>query len=97
MATAVRPSFLPLRREERLLIADVSQELLAPLLHKAPIALGDDEAALRVVVMAVVLISDEARSGREELGLHEGLDVGEVHVAPWAPESPGGRIIRAHG
>jgi hypothetical protein len=50
-----------------------------------------------VAVMAAVLIGDEARSGREELGLCEGLHVGVVQVAPRAPESPGGRVLRVRG
>jgi hypothetical protein len=90
----VRPSFLPLHREERLVIADVSWELLASLLHEALVALGDEEAALHVTVMAAVLVGDESRSGREELDIREGLDIGEVQLALWAPESPGGRVLR---
>jgi hypothetical protein len=50
-----------------------------------------------MAVTTAVLIGGEAQSGREELGLHEGLDVEEVQVALWAPESPGGRIIRVCG
>jgi hypothetical protein len=67
------------------------------LLHEALVALSDEEAALRVALMATVLVSDEAQRGREELGLHEGCHVGVVEVAPWAPESPGGRVVRARG
>jgi hypothetical protein len=58
-ATAVRPSLLPLHREELLLIADVSQERLASLLHEA---LGDEEAALRVAVTAAVLVGNSGVS-----------------------------------
>jgi hypothetical protein len=44
-------------------------------------------------VMAEVLVGDEAQSGREKLGLREGLDVGKVQVTSWVPESPGGPVI----
>jgi hypothetical protein len=50
-----------------------------------------------MAVMAAVLIGDEAQSGRQELGLREGLDIGAVQIRPWVPESPGGRVIRARG
>jgi hypothetical protein len=49
---------------------------------------------MRVAVMAAVLVGDEAWSGREELGLPEGLHVGVVQVAL---ELPGGRVIRTRG
>jgi hypothetical protein len=50
-----------------------------------------------MAVMSAVLVGDEARSRREELGLREGLHVGEVQVMLQAPESPGGRVIRVRG
>jgi hypothetical protein len=34
-----------------------------PLVHEALVALGDEEAALRMVVTAAVLVGDEAWSG----------------------------------
>jgi hypothetical protein len=81
-ATVVCPFFLPLHREERFLITEISRELLAPLLHEALVALGDEETALRVEVTTAVLVGDEAQSGCEELGLREGLNIGVVQVAP---------------
>jgi hypothetical protein len=48
-----------------------------------------------VALMATVLVGDEAQRGREELGLREGCHVGIVEVAPWASESPGGRVVCA--
>jgi hypothetical protein len=67
------------------------------MLHEALVTLGDEEAMLRVAVTAEVLISDEAWSVCEKLGLHEGLDIGEVQVAPWAPKSLGGHVIHTWG
>jgi hypothetical protein len=69
---------------------DIARELLPPLLHHALVALGDGEPALRLAVAVTVLVVDEARRGREELYLREGLHFREVEVAPRAPESPPG-------
>jgi hypothetical protein len=57
--------------------------------------LGDAEVALCVAMTTTVLVGDKAQRWREELCLHEGRHFRKVEVASRAPESPGGRIIRA--
>jgi hypothetical protein len=61
------------------------------------VALGNEEAELRVAVTTTVLISEEVSRRRENLCLHEGRHIEEVEVGPRAPESPRGHIVRTRG
>jgi hypothetical protein len=81
--------------EERRLVDDVARELNPRPAHQLLVVLGNAEPALRLAVAVTILIVEEARRWREELGLLEQLHVQKVEVAPRAPESPHDRNVSA--
>jgi hypothetical protein len=81
--------------EENLLVGDIARELFPPPAHQLLVALGDGELTLCLAVAVTILIVEDARRWREELGLLNRLHIWKVEVAPRAPETPRYRVVRA--
>jgi hypothetical protein len=94
----VAPVYPPLRPEvveECLLVDDVARELIPLPAHQLLVTLRDGEPALRLAVAVTILIIEEARRWRGDLGFLERLHIRGIEVAPREPESPRGCVVRA--
>jgi hypothetical protein len=81
--------------EEHLRVDDIARELIPPPAHQLLVVLGDGEPAIRLAVAVSILIVEEARRWREELGLLDRLHIRKVEVALRAPKTSRRRVVRA--